>query len=172
MLQHLLLGLERPEYITRRRKKIQVTIESCTFSKLPASFAFTSFLLAKNANSQRRECFIRQINIFEKRDVICFEKLHGSIKKSICFSPLSYVLRQRFLNRYKYYILCYHKVTSLLLLLIMSVPKISISSEVVYCCSLINFLRNSYFILQIYHAKSFKMRHITYLYLHLSLRYS
>ena len=89
MLQHLLLGLERPEYITRRRKKIQVTIESCTFSKLPASFAFTSFLLAKNANSQRQECFIRHINIFEKREVISFEKLHGSIMTSICFSPLN-----------------------------------------------------------------------------------
>ena len=88
MLQHL-LGLERPMYIKLKKKKIQVTIESCTFSKLPASFAFTSFLLAKNANSQRQECFIRHINIFEKREVISFEKLHGSIMTSICFSPLN-----------------------------------------------------------------------------------
>ena len=35
-----------------------------------------------------------------------------------------------------------------------------------------NFMANSYFILQIHHAKSFKMRHITYLYFIYLSRYS
>ena len=38
--------------------------------------------------------------------------------------------------------------------------------------SIKNFLPNSYFILQIYHAKSFKMRHVTSLYFNFSVRYS
>ena len=35
-----------------------------------------------------------------------------------------------------------------------------------------NFLPNFYFILQIYHAKSFKMRHVTYLHFNFSVWYS
>ena len=53
-----------------------------------------------------------------------------------------------------------------------SVTKISIPSYVVYCGSHIDFLRNSDFILQICHAKSFKMRYIRSLYLRYSLGYS
>ena len=41
-----------------------------------------------------------------------------------------------------------------------------------HCAFIMNFMANSYFILQIYHAKSFKMRHITYLYFSYLSRYS
>ena len=41
-----------------------------------------------------------------------------------------------------------------------------------HCDSIIDFLANSYFIVQIYHAKSFKMKYIMSLYLNFSLRYS
>ena len=42
----------------------------------------------------------------------------------------------------------------------------------VICGFIKNFLPNSYFILQIYHVKSFKMMHVTSLYFNFSLRYS
>ena len=42
----------------------------------------------------------------------------------------------------------------------------------VICGFIKNFLPNSYLILQIYHAKSFKMRHVTSLYFNFSVRYS
>ena len=42
----------------------------------------------------------------------------------------------------------------------------------VICGFIKNFLPNSYFILQIYHAKSFKMRHVSFLYLGSYIRYS
>ena len=41
-----------------------------------------------------------------------------------------------------------------------------------YCGSIIDFLRNPYFILQICHDESFKMRYIRSLYLNFSLKYS
>ena len=40
-----------------------------------------------------------------------------------------------------------------------------------HCDSIIDFLSNSYFIVQIYHAKSFKMKYIRSLYLNFLLRY-
>jgi hypothetical protein len=43
---------------------------------------------------------------------------------------------------------------------------------IVSCDSIIDFLANSYFIVQIYHAKSFKMKFSVSLYLNLSLEYS
>ena len=42
----------------------------------------------------------------------------------------------------------------------------------VICGFIKNCLPTSYFILQIYHAKSFKMRHVTTLYFNFSVRYS
>ena len=44
-----------------------------------------------------------------------------------------------------------------------SVPTNFVVNIFCHCDSIIDFLANSYLILQIHHAKSFKMRHITYL---------
>jgi hypothetical protein len=41
-----------------------------------------------------------------------------------------------------------------------------------YCASILDFLTNSYFIVQIYYGKSFKMKYIMSLYLNFSLEYS
>ena len=38
-----------------------------------------------------------------------------------------------------------------------------------HCAFIMNFMTNSYFILQIYHARSFKMRHVTSLYFNFSV---
>ena len=43
---------------------------------------------------------------------------------------------------------------------------------IVSCDSIIDFLANSYFIVEIYHAKSFKMKYCMSLYLNFSLDYS
>ena len=44
--------------------------------------------------------------------------------------------------------------------------------KMVTCAFIMNFMANSYFVLQIHCAKSFKMRHITYLYFNYLSRYS
>ena len=41
-----------------------------------------------------------------------------------------------------------------------------------YFAIIIDFLANAYYIVQIYHAKSFKMKYTMCLYLHFSLEYS
>ena len=56
--------------------------------------------------------------------------------------------------------------------IVKSVPVIFVVDLFYYCGSIIDFLRNSYFILQIYHAKSFKMRYVKTLYLTFLLRNS
>ena len=61
---------------------------------------------------------------------------------------------------------------TLLISVIKSVPVIFVVDLFYYCGSIIDFLRNSYFILQIYHAKSFKMRYVKTLYLTFLLRNS
>jgi hypothetical protein len=43
---------------------------------------------------------------------------------------------------------------------------------IVSCDSIKDFLANSYFIVQIYHAKSFEIKYSMYLYLNFSLEYS
>ena len=53
-----------------------------------------------------------------------------------------------------------------------SVPLKRIVTCICHCAFIINFLANSFFILQIHHAKSFKMRHITYLYFSYLSKYS
>ena len=105
MLQHLLLGLERPEYIcnSKEKKKYKSRLNHALFQNcrlhlhLLHSY-WQKMQIVRDLNSSW------DISILKIQEVISFEELCGSIMTSIFFNPLNQVTRPL----YDSTIRCYH----------------------------------------------------------------